>query len=509
MIFVKNKYPDEVILATELQSIYPEYKRKKLNILKIQIRQCLDEIGDEDSELDESRAHDVEMRSGDQEEIRLVIEKKPSNMFNNSINELYKRTSSMNQSSNRTLDANDSTNQSVNYSINNDTSINDTSINQLASDSKATRLIKAKKSIKKRAYDEDDEQKIDKVLNKQLKMKNKYVKEPKFDFADFAGIDDKIIELKRFVNHFRTKESFYPKDYKSLLIHGPSGVGKSSIVEATANYLSVCLLSTVLSSANNNEQVFNDLLELVKLNESDNGCIILLDRIDSIGLKTEGSNLEKDRGIIVQLENFLDNLPDFNEKNVLVIAITNKYEKLDVEIQNLFDISLKLDLPNQRARHSILSLICEKHLPNIQLNIDQLSKQTPGFVAKDYHNLFITAKHMANERFLSLNDGKDQLMEDESSSTGKLLGITNLDVEQALKLTSPASKNEGFANMSNVSWNDIGALVEAKDLLKSCILDRVKYKEIAEAFKLNKPVGILLYGPPGMDDFFLNCYRLN
>ena len=486
-----------MILASELQTNYPVYKRMKLNVLKIQIRQCLDEIGDEDSELECNANDDIEMRTD--ENAKFVIDKKPSNMFNNSINELYKR--SLNQSTNldnQTLDTTNEINQSLI-----DASFNQSASNQLDKSMDKSKLIKSKKSIKKRSLDEESEHKIDKLLNKQLKIKNKYVKEAKLNFNDFAGIDEKIIELKRFVNHFKVKESFYPKDYKCLLIHGPSGVGKSSLVDAIANYLSACFLSTILSSSNNNDQVFSDLLELIKLNES-GACIILLDRIDSIGLKIEGSNLEKDRNIIVQLECFLDNLPDFNEKKVLVIATTNKYEKLDAEIQNLFDVNLKLDLPNQQARHSILNLICEKHLPNaqLQLNVDQLSKQTPGFVAKDYHNLFITAKHIANERHLTqqehtynLNDQEMLIANNKSSST--VVGITNQDVEKALKLISPASKNEGFANMSNVSWEDIGALEEAKDLLKLCILDRVKYKEIADAFKLNKPVGILMYGPPG------------
>lgn len=505
-------------MAGELQNIYPEYKRKKLNILKVQIRQCLDEISDEDSDLELNNNSDFEMKADNGEEAKFFVDKKPSNMFNNSINELYKRTASLNQSSNAAHDAHSTsqnTNQSMNNTLNNSKFINtidnsanivnvgDFTFNQSSSEQSGakTRLAKGKLSTKKRSLDEEGEQKVDKLLLKQLKMKNKYVKEPKLNFSDFAGIDDKICELKRFVNHFKTKESFYPKDYRSLLVHGPSGVGKTSLVEATANYLSVCLLSTVLNSSSNNDQVFNDLLELVRLNESDDGCIILLDRIDSIGLKTEGSNLEKDRNIIVQLENFLDSLPEFNEKRVLLVATTNKYEKLDAEIQNLFDISLKLDLPNQQARHLILSLIREKHLPNLQLDVGQLSKQTPGYVAKDYHNLFITAKHIANERYLSAD--ADQPMEDDSMALGmaaserSTAGITVRDVEEALKLVSPASKNEGFANMSSVSWDDIGALVEAKDLLKLCILDRVKYKEIAEAFKLNKPVGILMYGPPG------------
>ena len=529
MIFVKSKYPDEVTLAGELQNLYPEYKRKKLNILKVQIRQCLDEIGDEDSDLELNNNAEFEMKASNGEEPKFFIDKKPSNMFNNSINELYKRTSALNQSSNATnttpdainLSTNQTTNQtnnqSMNITLNNSKFINntiDSSANLLNADdstfnrstseqSGAKRLVKGKLSTKKRSLEEEGEQKVDKLLLKQLKMKNKYVKEPKVNFSDFAGIDDKIAELKRFVNHFKTKQSFYPKDYRSLLVHGPSGVGKSSLVEATANYLSTCLLSTVLNSTGNNEQVFNDLLELVRLNESEDGCLILLDRIDSIGLKTEGSNLEKDRNIIVQLENFLDSLPEFNEKRVLLVATTNKYEKLDAEIQNLFDINLKLDLPNQQARHQILSLIREKHLPNLQLDVGQLSKQTPGYVAKDYHNLFITAKHIANERYLT----DDQPMEEDGATLGPSVGaigdvsersgITIGDVEEALKLVSPASKNEGFANMSTVSWDDIGALVEAKDLLKLCILDRVKYKEIAEAFKLNKPVGILMYGPPG------------
>lgn len=197
----------------------------KLNQLKQQVKQCLDEISNEDSEFEELNNNDDNLMRIDDKEIinqKFIIDKKPSNMFNNSINELYKKTTSFNQSqiSNNLNQSNfDQSNlNTTTKSIINESTSNITDQLKLSTTKKLT--------IKKRQLDDDEDNKIDKVLNKQLRMKNKYIKDARFNFNDFAGLDDKINELKRFVIHFKMKESFFLKDYKSLLIHGPTGVGK-------------------------------------------------------------------------------------------------------------------------------------------------------------------------------------------------------------------------------------------------------------------------------------------
>ncbi len=51
--------------------------------------------------------------------------------------------------------------------------------------------------------------------------------------------------------------------------------------------------------------------------------------------------------------------------------------------------------------------------------------------------------------------------------------------------------------MPDVSWEDIGALQNVRDELKTAILAPVKYARQCEIFNFTKPPGILMVGPPG------------
>lgn len=428
------------------------------------------------------------------------------------LNEIYMRASDFNQQNSTNSTNKPTLNGSANPTkLNQNDTLNSSMINNSANISNISLNDTTKsKKIKKRSLndqEENEEQQIDRLLNKRLKAKNKYIKEAKLKFSDFVGIDDEIKELKKFVNHFQVQESFYSKDHKCILIHGPSGVGKTSLVEAIANHLNVAFLYAKLNFLNG-EKVLKELVELTKLSETDEGCLILIDNLDSIGLKTEDLNSEKLR-CVEHFKDFLDSIPDFKERRIIVFATTNKYDKLDPEFKRLFKLKLKLNFPDKKARLSMLKLFCSE-FPNIEqlnLDLDSLSKRTVGYVAEDYHDLFKLAKSNANERLLSLSStnnalDQDQLMEqDDINCVSNFKGICNQDIENALIDHTPISKSEGFVTQSEVTLNDIGALTEAKNLLESSILSIVKYSEFAKSLRLDKPTGILMYGPPGCGNF--------
>lgn len=75
--------------------------------------------------------------------------------------------------------------------------------------------------------------------------------------------------------------------------------------------------------------------------------------------------------------------------------------------------------------------------------------------------------------------------------------INQSDFEMAIKTVQPSSKREGFATVPDVSWDDIGALGNVREELKTAILAPVKYAAQCEIFNFTKPPGILMVGPPG------------
>lgn len=71
------------------------------------------------------------------------------------------------------------------------------------------------------------------------------------------------------------------------------------------------------------------------------------------------------------------------------------------------------------------------------------------------------------------------------------------DIAKALKEIQPTGKREGFATIPMVSWDDIGALEDMKKELRDNIILPILEPKRFEAFNINSPAGVLLYGPPG------------
>lgn len=50
---------------------------------------------------------------------------------------------------------------------------------------------------------------------------------------------------------------------------------------------------------------------------------------------------------------------------------------------------------------------------------------------------------------------------------------------------------------TNVRWEDVKGLYEAKEMVLDCVINPMKFPELKEEFKINSGGGLLLYGPPG------------
>ena len=71
------------------------------------------------------------------------------------------------------------------------------------------------------------------------------------------------------------------------------------------------------------------------------------------------------------------------------------------------------------------------------------------------------------------------------------------DVVKSIKRVQPSAKREGFATVPNVTWEDVGALIEIREELNIAVVENIKQSSLFKHFGLTDPMGILLYGPPG------------
>ena len=169
-----------------------------------------------------------------------------------------------------------------------------------------------------------------------------------------------------------------------------------------------------------------------------------------------------------------------------------------------------MGIPDKNARHAILQVLCKNYRLGEQVDLEELSKLTPGFVGADLRSLITTAASLAEDRFFVHMEDKHN---EENSSLDDLyswmdrselveesldrLAVEMDDFHLALKRIRPSSIKEGFLTVPNITFEDIGALGDVRRELENAICMPVKFPELMDSLGLDTPSGVLLYGPPG------------
>lgn len=218
----------------------------------------------------------------------------------------------------------------------------------------------------------------------------------KVTFSDVAGLEGAKEEIQEIVEFLKTPEKYTSiggKIPKGALLVGPPGTGKTLLAKAVAGEAQVPFFS--LSGSDFVEMFVgvgaSRVRDLFKQAKEKSPAIIFIDEIDAIGRARgksnfSGSNDEREN----TLNQLLTEMDGFGTNtNVIVLAATNRAEILDKALMRAgrFDRQIYVDLPDVNERKQIF----EVHLKNIKkkddLDIDFLSKQTPGFSGADIANV--------------------------------------------------------------------------------------------------------------------------
>lgn len=220
--------------------------------------------------------------------------------------------------------------------------------------------------------------------------------EVKTTFKDVAGLEGAKEEVQEIVDFLKFPEKYTTlggKIPKGALLVGPPGTGKTLLAKAVAGEAKVPFFS--LSGSDFVEMFVgvgaSRVRDLFKQAKEKSPSIIFIDEIDAIGRARgknamSGSNDEREN----TLNQLLTEMDGFGTNtNVIVIAATNRADILDKALMRAgrFDRQIFVDLPNLTERKAIF----EVHLRPLKkakgLDIDFLSKQTPGFSGADIANL--------------------------------------------------------------------------------------------------------------------------
>jgi len=218
---------------------------------------------------------------------------------------------------------------------------------------------------------------------------------PATRFADIAGYEGSKAEVMEVVEFLKNPSRFARAGAvgpKGVLMAGPPGTGKTLLARAVAGEAGVPFFALSGSSfvemfvgvgASRVRSLFDDARKRAP-------SIIFIDEIDTIGGRRGrggfGGNDEREQ----TLNQLLSDMDGFEPgTGVVVIAATNRAETLDSALlrPGRFDRTVEIPLPNQRERAAILAIHGRgKQLaPDVDLNA--ISRGTPGFSGADLANL--------------------------------------------------------------------------------------------------------------------------
>jgi AAA+ superfamily predicted ATPase len=145
---------------------------------------------------------------------------------------------------------------------------------------------------------------------------------------------------------------------RSLLLAGPSGVGKTQVARTLANESGLTFLAATTADvkANYLGQSGNRVKLLFERARSNAPAILFLDELDVIApdRSAAGGNDQLTDEIVGQLLQEMDGI-NVRESRVFLVAATNHIERIDAAIRSRFQEKLVIPLPDRNARIRLLT----------------------------------------------------------------------------------------------------------------------------------------------------------
>lgn len=332
-------------------------------------------------------------------------------------------------------------------------------------------------------------------------------------FKDVAGLQEAKTEVEEIVEFLKNPQKFTNlggKIPKGALLVGPPGTGKTLLAKAVAGEANVPFFS--LSGSDFVEMFVgvgaSRVRDLFKKAKDKAPCIIFIDEIDAVGRArgknpNMGSNDEREN----TLNQLLTEMDGFGTNSgIIVLAATNRVDILDKALLRAgrFDRQIYVDLPDLNDRKEIFMV----HLRDVKIapdvDVDLLSRQTPGFSGADIANVCNEAALIAARRSKEFVEKQD-FMDAVDRIVGGLEKRSKITTEEERE--SIATHEAGHAT---ISWH----LKYANPLIKVTIVPRGKALGAAwylpEERQITPKQALLdeicsLLGGRAAEDLFLGC----
>ena len=302
------------------------------------------------------------------------------------------------------------------------------------------------------------------------RSKAKLNEEAKAHFKDVAGLVEEKEEVAELIDFLKNPKKFQKlgaRIPKGVLLVGPPGTGKTLLAKAVAGEANVPFYYI---SGSDFVELFvgvgaSRVRDMFKQAKQSAPCLIFIDEIDAVG-RQRGTGLGGGHDEREQtLNQLLTEMDGFGaNEGIIIIAATNRPDVLDPALlrPGRFDRQVTVSLPDQKERVEILKVHARNKTFTKDVNLENLSKRTPGFSGADLENLLNEAALLAVRRNLSA------------------IGMAEIDEATDRVLMGPAKTSRRYTENDRklVAYHEAGhaviglKLAHANDVQKVTIIPR-------------------------------------
>jgi transitional endoplasmic reticulum ATPase len=242
-------------------------------------------------------------------------------------------------------------------------------------------------------------------------MREVYLESPDIPWTEIGGLE----EVKRELQEAVEWPLRYPNLYKELghtvpkgiLLHGPSGTGKTMLAKAVAteseaNFISVKGPELMSKWVGESEK---GVREIFRRARQASPCVIFFDEIDSIA-PTRGGGMEggvhsSAERMVSQLLTEMDGIQEIHE--VVVIAATNRIDMIDTALlrPGRFDKIVYVPKPNVMTRQKILEIHTIGKPLGRNVDLMTIAESIEGFSGADVSAVANTAVSVVLHEYLA------------------------------------------------------------------------------------------------------------
>ena len=297
------------------------------------------------------------------------------------------------------------------------------------------------------------------------RSKAKLSEEAKAHFSDVAGLTEEKEEVAELIDFLKNPKKFQKMGAripKGVLLVGPPGTGKTLLAKAVAGEANVPFYYI---SGSDFVELFvgvgaSRVRDMFKQAKQTAPCLIFIDEIDAVG-RQRGTGLGGGHDEREQtLNQLLTEMDGFGaNEGIIIIAATNRPDVLDPALlrPGRFDRQVTVSLPDQKERLAILNVHAKNKIFGSDVNLENISKRTPGYSGADLENLLNEAALLAVRRNLPA------------------IGMAEIDEASDRVLMGPAKVSRKYSENDKklVSYHEAGHAVIGLKLEHANVVQKV------------------------------------